>query len=141
MSTLTAYDTLRDWFEAAWTFTARCYENEGAYPPPGVDGSLPPFAHMAVEGDIFRQISIGAGAPDDNLWREEGTATFTFCVETGSGVSAARGFAQTLADMMRGLLLSPGLQCTDMRITAGRVPSGAGNYYAIALVTRWRRDE
>jgi hypothetical protein len=141
MTTLTAYDALRDWFDANWPFTPQAFENEGAYPPPGANGAPPPFVHMAVEGYLFWQLSIGAGSPQANLWRETGRAIFTVCVETGSGVSLARGYAQTLADMMRGLALAPGLQCQDMRITAGNVPSGAGNYYAAALVTEWYRDE
>jgi hypothetical protein len=40
MSTLTAYDVLKAWFEVNWTFTARVYENESSYSPTGAGGAL-----------------------------------------------------------------------------------------------------
>lgn len=137
MSSLTAYDALHDWLEANWTFTARRYENDGPEPPDG----LTHFLHMAVEGEAFAQMSIGAGGPDDNLWRETGFAIFTACVPSGSGVSLGRGYVSTLAEMMKGLRLSPGLTCRQMRIGAGAPFRRWGNYWGVPLTTEWYRDE
>lgn len=137
MSSLTSYDALRNWFEANWTFTAKRYENETPYAP----DALAPFVYMEVVGDLFAQLSIGAGSPAANLWREEGAALFHCCVASGSGVSLARGYAQTLADMMRGLALAPGLQCTSMAIRPGEPFASDGNYYDVPLISDWYRNE
>ena len=59
MSSLTAYNALRNWFEANWVATATRFENETKYAP--VD--LAPFVYMEVVGDLFSQQSIGAGSP------------------------------------------------------------------------------
>lgn len=136
MSSLTAYNALRDWFEAAWTVTAKRYENETHYAP----DALAPFVYMEVAGDLFSQQSIGAGSPGANLWRETGAATFHCCVASGSGVQLARGYASTLADMMRGLALSPGLQCESMAIGFGGPFVSDGNYFAVPLRTDWYRN-
>jgi len=137
MSSLTAYDALRDWFDSNWTFTARRHENEDPNPP----ADLSPFVHFATAGDLYQQLSIGAGSPSANLWRERGLAIFTCCVATGIGVSIARGYAVTLAQMMRGLALPPGLQCEAMRIPAGAAFGRGGSYWGVPLVTEWYRDE
>lgn len=137
MSTLTAYDALRDWFEANWTFTAKRYENETPYAP----ADLAPFVYMEVEGELFSQLSIGAGAPSANLWREEGAAWFHCCVPQGSGVETARSYAQTLALMLKGLALAPGLQMTSMQIRPGGPYPADGNYYAVPLLSNWYRNE
>lgn len=137
MSSLTSYDALRNWLEGAWSATVLRFENETPYPP----ADLAPFVYLEVTGDLFSQLSIGAGSPDANLWREEGVATLSCCVPTGSGASLARGMASTLADMMKGLSLSPGLQCTSMIVGAGDRFVHDGNYFAVPLITNWYRNE
>lgn len=137
MSTLTAYTALKTWFDANWSFTARAFENESAYPPTGASGSLPAFVHLAVRGEAFRQISIGSSS---NLQRERGRAIFMCCVETGAGADLPRSYALTLAKMMKGLVLPPNVFCEDMRVGFGEAFAAAGNYWGVPLITDWRRD-
>lgn len=138
MSTLTAYTALKTWFDTTWLLTARVFENESPYPPPGSAGELPPFVHMAVRGEAFRQISIGSLS---NLKRERGRAIFTCCVATGAGAEEPRSMAVTLAAQMKGLVLAPsGLRCEDMRIGFGEAFSDAGNYWGVPLITDWILD-
>lgn len=137
MSSLTAYNALRSWLEANWSVTALRFENETKYAPAG---DLPAFVYLEVVGDLFSQLSIGAGSPSANLWRETGSAILHCCVKSGSGVQLARGYASTLADMMRGLALSPGLQCQDMAIGFGGPFVADGNYFAVPLRTDWFRN-
>lgn len=137
MSTLTAYTALKTWFDTTWQLTARAFENEGSYPPAGSAGELPPFVHMAVRGEAFRQISIGAPS---NLLRERGRAIFTCCVQTGAAASEPRSMALTLAQQMKGLILPPGLRCEDMRVGFGEPFAAAGNYWGVPLITDWVLD-
>jgi hypothetical protein len=136
MSSLTAYSALRTWLEANWTQTALRFENEGSYPPS--DGA--PFVYFETMGGIFDQISVGAGSPNANLWREEGVAMFHCCVANGTGVEIARSYAQTLAQLLKGLTLAPGLSCTSMQIRPGEPFGDGGNYYGVPLITNWYRD-
>jgi len=138
VTTLTAYDAIRDWLEASWSFTPRRYENEDPLPPSGEPAT---FLYFECEGGMFAQMSIGAGSPAANLWRENGTAIFTICTPSGTGAETGRGLRQTLAGMLKGLALSPGLQCLAMRGLAGEPFRRDGNYYALPLLTEWRRDE
>lgn len=137
MSSLTAYGALRTWLEANWFTTALRFENEDSYPP--ADGSA--FVFFETIGGVFDQISIGAGSPDANLWREQGLAIFTCCVPNGVGVELARSYAQTLAHALKGLQLAPGLTCQQMEIRPGEPFGDGGNYYGIPLITSWYRDE
>lgn len=138
MSSLTAYDALRNWLVANWSNTALRFENETSYPPD--DGA--PFVYFETAGGFFEQISIGAGSPDANLWREEGIALFHCCVANGVGAEIPRNYASTLARMLKGLVLPvAGLSCTSMQIRPGEPFGDGGNYYGVPLITNWYRDE
>jgi hypothetical protein len=138
MSSLTAYNALRNWLTGVWTATALRFENEDPAPPQ-VPGDLPPFVYLEVVGDLFSQLSIGAGSPTANLWREEGSAIFHCCVKSFSGVSVARGYASTLADALRANPV-PGLVCVTQIIGAGGPFVSDGNYFDVPLVTNWYRN-
>ena len=102
---------------------------------------LAAFVYLEVVGGVFGQISIGAGSANANLWREEGAAIFHCCVAQGTGVETARSFTETLALMLKGLILSPGLAVTSMQIRPGETFAADGNYFAVPLITNWFRNE
>ena len=134
MSSLTAYQALRTWFEANWLTTPRFFENEAV---PLFDTPAP-FVYFETRGDVFAQRSIGSA---ENKWREEGTANFFVCVPTGDGVQLAQGYASALVELLRGLLLpATDLRCRQISVGISGPFRDNGNYYALPLVTWWQRD-
>ena len=133
MSSLTAYTALRTWFDTNWLATLKRFENETLASPE----MLEPFVYMELRGGLFDQMSFGS---PDNFWREEGNAYFFVCVASGTGVLMGQAYATTLVEMMRGLLLAPGIVCREISVGIAGPFSENGNYFSIPVITKWQRD-
>ncbi|WP_210235492.1 hypothetical protein, partial [Mesorhizobium sp. M8A.F.Ca.ET.165.01.1.1] len=75
----------------------------------------------------FDQASIGAGARDDNLWREHGTLDMHVMVPKGTGSRDGRDKAGQLIDLFRGQDLS-GLTFLEASIGEGQPGRPFANY-------------
>jgi len=139
MSSATVHAAYRAWLEAAWTACELRFENESQDPP--ADGAT--FIYVELEGGLFDQASIGAGAPSDNLWREEGTIFLDVCVATGDKAATIQGlqYREQLALAHRGLQLAPGITFREISFGAGEKLEGSGNYYRLPLTANFFRDQ
>jgi hypothetical protein len=145
MASDTVYDAVKAYLSAQWGSTTPIqWENGGEPGDPPFAKPEPPAPFIAVEltGTLYGQQSIGAGAPADNRWDEEGILWIHVMVPTGSGASTARRHAKRLADLFRGTrLLGDSLTFGDARIGLGEPGDDDGNWYRISTDIEWRRME
>jgi hypothetical protein len=138
MASGTVYDAIKGYLEAQWTTTTIAWENESFTKPE------PPAAWLMVEmtGDLYAQMSIGAGVQSENRWDEEGVLLLHVYVPSGTGASTARAYAKSLADLFRGaLLLDDSLEFLDASIGMGQPGDDDGMWWRISVSVDWRRME
>jgi len=136
-----AYETLRAWTVANWTATALRFENEVLGPPADASGPQP-FVYFEMETNFIFESEIGAGDPQNNVWREEGEALWHVAVPSGTGSRDARAHAEALSTLLKSLVLPNGIHLGDIEIAAGdewAVEAG-GNYWALPVIAEWTRD-
>jgi Bacteriophage related domain of unknown function len=137
------YQAVRDFLIGAWTATPIGFENENA----DINGvALPPappipWIEVEITGTSYSEESLGAGAPRDNRWDEEGILFLNIYVRSGSGSIRARNYAKQAADLFRGLsLMNDALEFRDSNIGQGRAGEIEGNWYMIPVHVEWRRQ-
>jgi hypothetical protein len=142
MSSDTVFSAIRTFVTTNWVACPVQWENESFVPPdPNPDGTLDPWIAAEVYGDMFAQESIGAGAPDQDLWRETGFANFYVFVPVGSGSVTARQYARQLAELFKGTTLLSGLlKFQDMSIGGGSAASDDGKFWGLPLRISWLCD-
>jgi len=138
MASNTVYDAIRAHLVAYWSATTIAWENEL------FDRPEPPAPWVMVEmvGDLYAQMSIGAGVQSENRWDEEGVLMMHVFAPSGTGASTARGYAKSLADLFRGaLLLADSLEFLDASIGMGQPGDDDGLWWRISVSVDWRRME
>ena len=136
MSSLTAYEAVRNHLEANWTDTPLVFENE-EWPLPRNTNT---FVFVEIFGDSYEQISIGADPQTTNQWREYGQVLVHVLVPGGEGTRKAREHAKTIVDLFRGRDIG-GLRFRDASIGAGEPGDRDGNYFRMTASLEWERDE
>lgn len=136
MASAEAFGPIETYLRANWTATALVFENED-WPTPETPA---PFIFVEVDGDLFSQQSLGAGARDDNLWREAGTLRLHVLAPVGGGSLVARQYARQAADLFRGKDVS-GITFGDASLGAGEPGTADGNYWRFTATIDWERDE
>jgi hypothetical protein len=121
---------------ANWTTPPVVYENEGFEQSSDGDGLLNPYVFVEVMGGLMEQRSIGAGTARSNLWDAQGQVWLHVFVATGSGADQAATWADAIADLFRGLELSPNIEFQDIHIAAGG-GSADGTAWRLSVSVDW----
>jgi hypothetical protein len=133
MSSPTTYDAFVARL-AAWTTTPVIYENQ-FYALPDEPAA---FVYVEIFGDAYAQETMGA--PQANIWVEQGVTYLHVMVPSGRGSSAARTCANDLLYLFREQPLS-GLFMPEMSIGAGDPGRDFPDYWALTATIFWyRRD-
>lgn len=136
MSSATTYDVVHDYLVANWTTTAIAFENE----PHPLPDTPEHWVFVEIYGDLFAQMSIGAGSRDTNLWRETGQVLLNVMAPRETGSRLARLYANQLADLLRGKDIGV-VRFLDASIGAGQAGEGDGNYWRMTATIDWERDQ
>lgn len=132
MSSETTYDLFEARLRAGWTSTPLVFENEN-YILPGTPAT---FVFVEIYGDTYNQETMGA--PQANMWEEEGMTHMHVMVPTGRGTKHARHHCNDLLYLFReqpiGSLFMP-----EMSIGAGSPGRDFPNYFAMTASINWRR--
>ncbi|TJV51155.1 MAG: hypothetical protein E5Y01_16340 [Mesorhizobium sp.] len=138
MSSVIAFDTISQRLIASWTATPLVFEND-PYDLPNAPAAFVYVEIWAIPGG-FDQASIGAGARDDNLWREYGTLDMHVMVPKGTGSRDAREKAGQLIDLFRGFEIGD-LTFLEASIGEGQPGRSFANHWAMTASISWRRDQ
>lgn len=133
MSTATAYNAIRAHLVATWTTTPLAWDNE-VFDTPDDSG----FVMAQVTGDIWDQQSIGAGDRLQNRWDEEGELLLSVIVPAGTGSVLARTYAESLANIFRGLQLGD-IEFRDISIGLGVIAEDRGPWWLLPIRINWTR--
>ncbi len=140
MSTDIVYDAVEAFLVANWTTTPLVFENpQNPYPQPGPDGVPIPWVKVEIAGNVYDQVSIGAGSPADDSWREEGQLWLHVFVPAGSGSRKARQIATALTWLFRGAQLDPDIEFRDMSVGLGEPGDDYGNTWRLSVSIDWFR--
>src|ERR1700712_596441 len=101
---------------ANWTVTPIAYENDGYEPTSDGNGTLTPWLYVEIFGGLYEQRSIGAGSATANLWTDSGTLWLHVFVGSNTGSLLAKQYGAQLAELFRGLQLSPNITFGDITI-------------------------
>src|SRR3954470_20038011 len=112
MSSPTTYDAFEQRLLSGWTQTKLVFENQ-FYALPDEPAA---FVYVEIFGDAYAQETMGA--PQANIWVEQGVTYLHVMVPSGRGSSAARTCANDLLYLFREQPLS-GLFMPEMSIGAG----------------------
>ena len=135
MASDSVYSAIRTHLETAWTATPLVFENEGDAP------DFTPWVYVEAAGGFYDAASIGAGTPQDNLYREEGVVFLWIFVPGGTGTTLARQYAKQMADVFRGLELSAGtLRFESMSIVLGESTERDGPWWRIGVTVDYQKD-
>jgi hypothetical protein len=136
MSSLTAFDTIKQYLDAQWTTTPLVYENADFQKP------RTPAAFVVVEifGDFYDQASLGAETRTANLWREEGQLYLHVMTPRNTGSTTARTHAQNLIALFQGQDIGT-LTFRSASIGTGEPGEEWGNYYQMTATIQWQRDQ
>lgn len=138
MASDTVYDAIRAHLETYWSATTIAWENEGFEKPE----PPAPWVMVEVTGDLYAQMSIGAGNQAENRWDEEGELLMHVMVPAGTGARTARHHAKSLADLFRGaLLIDDTLEFLDASIGMGQPGDEDGMWWRVSVSVDWRRLE
>ena len=126
----------------AWTTTPVVFENEFAQQYLDARAT---FVYVEIYGDTFNQESLGA--PQANMWLEEGTTFFHVMTPSGDGSRDARVYANDILNLFReqpivtDALTGESLFMPEMSIGAGQPGQDFPNYYAMTASIHWRRRD
>lgn len=136
MASDTVFTAVKTYLTANFSACPLTWEND-AYQP-----ASPPAPWMLIqfEGDLFEQITIGAGTPAANLWREQGAVLAHGFVPSGTGSLLARQNLVAMATLLRGLELTPAIRFRAMSIGDYGAGSEDGNYWGLSLRADFIRD-
>ncbi|AUN31949.1 hypothetical protein [Niveispirillum cyanobacteriorum] len=138
MTSLVVYDAVRARVEDLWTATPVAWPNEPFQMPqegaPGFDGC---WIVIEFEGRLFGQVSIGAGAPLENRWDEDGTVLAHVMAPKGGGERLMRGHASGFVDLFRGQDIGP-IEFQDCEIGPGGADED-GNWWRITCRIEFTR--
>lgn len=140
MSTDVVYTAVRTFLEAQWTQTGLAWENEAFTPQTDANGNPLPYVSVEIAGNIYHQMSIGTGAPSNDLWREEGHVWLHVFVPTGSGSLTGRQLATALVDLFRGTTLDPAIEFRDISVGLGQPSSEDGAWWELSCSIEWIRN-
>lgn len=135
MSSDIVFSAVKSWFTANWSTMPVYYENE-ADPPPA---DLSPWAYVEIIDNGYAPGSIGAGATSAERWVERGYVLAHIFVVAGKGSLVARSYATQLANLLRGLELSPSIRFRDLSIGTGATADN-GNWWGITVRADWIRN-
>lgn len=136
MATEIVYDAVRALLEDEFTAAPLRFENEGIEPP----NPTLPYVMVEMTGDVFTQMSIGAGARTANRWEERGMIFLHINAPAGTGGREARRLAHLLADVFREVeTLSPGITFEDVSIGLGETPEREGPWWVLPVSVQFER--
>jgi hypothetical protein len=138
MTTVAAYTTIRAFIEANFTAVPMGWENEQSPDTNGAEGFDAPWVYVQMTGDIWDQMSIGAGDRLDNRWQEEGELLLDVIVPLDTGTIAARTIATTLANLFRGLQLGD-IEFRDISIGIGVIAEDRGPWWLLPVRINWQK--
>ncbi len=133
MTTATAYSAIRAYLEASWAATPLAWDNEAFDTP---DDAA--FVRVEMTGDMWDQMSIGAGERLQNRWEEEGDLLLSVIVPAGTGTLLARQHAEALANIFRGLQLGE-IEFREISIGLGAVAEDRGPWWLLPIRINWTR--
>lgn len=132
MSSLIAYDDIHDRLTGAWTETDIVFENE-KYDLPGTPT---PFIYVEIFGDEYDQETVGA--PQQNMFREQGVAYMHVMIPNETGTSVARGYCNDLLNLFREQQTGS-IRPDRMSIGQGEPGRSFKNYWAMTATLWWHR--
>lgn len=138
MSSTASFDAISQFLNANWNSSPLVYEND-AYELPDQPAAFVYVEIWGIPGG-FDQASIGAGARDDNLWREYGTLDLHVMIPTGTGSRPGRVYCDSLVGLFRGLDLGT-LTFREASVGEGKPGRQFANYWAMTASISWRRDQ
>ncbi len=115
------------------------YENEFAQPY--VEASQP-FVYVEVFGDTYDQESFGA--PQENIWLEQGATYLHVMVPSGQGTRQARGYCNDLLNLFREQPLTTAngtIFMPKMSIGNGEPGQDFPNFFAVTAAIYWHRRD
>lgn len=119
-----------------WTSTPVAFENSSYVPTSDGNGTLSPYVLMELNGGLYEQRSVGAGTATADLWMDSGTMFLHVFVGSGTGSLLAKQYAAALAELFRGLTLSPNIAFGDISMSASG-GSQDGNDWTLSLSIDW----
>ena len=97
-----------------------------------------PFVYVEIVGSTYSQDTFGA--PQANMWLEQGITYLHVMTPNGTGSRAARVLANDLLQLFReqpiGELFMP-----EMSIGAGEPGKDFANYFALTATIEWQRRD
>lgn len=136
MTTLAAYDLIRDYLTANWVTTPMSWENEAFTTPADGSGNDLPFVAVQLTQDEWDQASIGAGDRTENRWQETGELYLNVIVPLNTGTETARIYATTLANLFRGEQLED-IEFRDISIGLGVIAEDRGPWWLLPVRISW----
>lgn len=136
MSSPETYDAFEQRLLSAWTATPIRFENE--FCQDLLDANTEAFVYVEIAGSSYDQETVGA--PQANMFMEEGVAWLHVLTPSGRGSRLGRVYANQLLYLFReqpiGSLFMP-----RMSIGAGEPGQDFPNYFATTATIDWyRRD-
>jgi hypothetical protein len=134
MASPETFDAFQARLNSAWNETPLVFENDG-YQLPDMPA---PFLYVEIYGDAYDQESFGA--PEQNMFLEEGATYLHMMVPSFTGSRQARVYVNAALNLFReqpiGDLFMP-----KMSIGAGEPGRDFPNYWALTGTIEWyRRD-
>ena len=133
MSSPSAFDAFADRL-ADWTATDVAFENDD-YRVPGTPAA---FVYVEIFGDSYNQETIGA--PQENMFLEQGVTYLHVMAPKGTGSKESRVHANNLMNLFREQDID-GVKIEEASIGAGEPGTEFKNYWAMTVTLNWyRRD-
>jgi len=131
MSSTAAYDAIKARLNS-WTTTPVVYEDP-FYELPGTPA---PFVFVEIFGTSFDQET--AGAPGNNMWREDGVAYLNVMIPSGMSSRDARVIADGLVALFRERQAGS-VRINEMDIGKGEPGAQFAQYWAMTVTLYWHR--
>lgn len=128
MASDAVFTAVRDFLTENWQMTPVGYENEGFTGPPDTIWVMCEVYEFSDD-----QVSIGAGSPVANRWREQGAVILYINAPVGTGSLQARQIGVALKNLLRGLELPDTLRFESMSLGDGGVGDDHGLWWSLVL--------
>lgn len=121
---------------ANWHTTDVAFENAGYEPRVDSSGTIFPWVFVEVYGGLYEQRSVGAGTAAADLWTDSGVIWLHIFVGVGQGSLLAKQYGAALAELFRGLTLTPNITFGDITLGGGG-GSTDGNDWTLSTSIDW----
>lgn len=146
MATDLAFDAIRSFVEAEWSECKLAWDNEPFEvpqpfgDPDSVTGEAVPnsWGRILVDGDLYEQVSIGAGDPADERHDETGSVTLMTMTPVGTGSRENRRLMRMFAQMCCGQDIGQ-IEFLGARIDPIGDTDESGNWWQMNVTIQWIR--